>query len=67
VTVVWGVTYVVEAVVRALVIQAVSTQTALLLNRTVPWLVYGVLLAWSFWWGNRLRAEKPDEPSRGPA
>jgi hypothetical protein len=65
VTVVWGVTYVVEAVVRALVIQAVSTQTALLLNRTVPWLVYGVLLAWSFWWGNRLRAEKPDSPAEG--
>lgn len=61
VTVVWGVTYVVEAVVRAVVIQAVSTQTALLLNRTVPWVVYGALLGWSVWWGNRLQAQKPDD------
>jgi hypothetical protein len=62
VTVVWGVTYIVAAVLRAVVIQVVSTQTALLLNRTAPWVVYGVLLAWSFWWGNRLRSQKPVEP-----
>ena len=59
VTVVWGVTYLVEAAVRAWVVQIVSTGTALTLNRTVPWMLSALLFAWTLWWGTRLRATRP--------
>lgn len=58
VTVVWGVVYVIEAVVLALVVQAVSTGAALVFNKTVPWVVLAVLIAWAFRRGNRLRAQR---------
>ena len=60
VTAVWGITYLAEAIVRAVVIQYVSTGAALSFNRIVPWLLSGLLFGWTFWWGNRLRREKPD-------
>jgi hypothetical protein len=60
VTTVWGVTYLVEAAVRAVVVQYVSTAAALTFNRVVPWVLSGLLFGWTFWWGNRLRREKPD-------
>lgn len=58
VTVVWGTAYVLEAVARAAVVQSVSTSVALSLNRIAPWVVSGLLFAWTYWWGNRLRAEE---------
>jgi hypothetical protein len=60
VTAVWGVAYLAEAVVRAVVVQYVSTGAALAFNRVFPWLLSGLLFGWTFWWGNRLRREKPD-------
>ena len=36
-----------------------STGHALLFNRTVPWVVYAALMAWTMWWGFRLRRTKP--------
>lgn len=61
VTVVWGVAYVLEAAARAVVVQVVSSGAALSVNRIGPWVVSAVLFAWTYWWGNRLRAEKPTE------
>jgi hypothetical protein len=58
VTVVWALAYLAQATALAIVVQTQPTGTALTFNRTVPWVVFGLLLAWSFWWGNRLRAEK---------
>jgi hypothetical protein len=60
VTVVWAATYFAEATVKTLVVQNASTQTALVFNRTAPWAVSGVLLAWMFWWASRLKAEKAE-------
>jgi hypothetical protein len=60
VTTVWGITYLAEAIVRAVVIQYVSTGAALTFNRIVPWLLFALLFGWTFWWGNRLRGEKPE-------
>jgi hypothetical protein len=60
VTIVWGVTYLIEAAVRAVVVQYLSTGAALTFNRVVPWLLSGLLFGWTFWWGNRLRREEPD-------
>ena len=60
VTVVWACAYFAEAMAKTVVVQNASTQTALAFNRTAPWVVSGILLAWMFWWASRLRAEKAD-------
>jgi hypothetical protein len=64
---VWGVTYLVQASVATIVVQTQPTATALLFNRTVPWLVFEVLFAWAHVWGNRLwirgSASQPGAPS----
>jgi hypothetical protein len=58
VTVVWGFAYVVEAAALALVVQAVSTGTALTVNKTAPWVVFALLFAWSYRRGMRLRTQR---------
>jgi hypothetical protein len=63
VTIVWAVAYFLQAAAQTVVVLKGTTATALTFNRTVPWVVFGLLMAWSFWWGNRLRAQKSaDEP-----
>ena len=59
VTTVWAVVYLIEAGAKAILVQRVSVGTALTYNRTVPWVVSGLLFAWTFWWGSRLSAQKP--------
>ena len=59
VTVVWGAVYLIESVVKAVVVTHTSTERALLFNRTAPWVVYAALMAWTMWWGFRLRRTKP--------
>ena len=61
VTVVWGLTHLALAVVLTAIVQTSSTSTALTFNRTVPWILTAALIAWAFWWGERLRAEKPTD------
>lgn len=51
VTIVWGVVNIAEALVRVVVVERVSTATALTVNRTVPWLIFAGLFAWTYWWG----------------
>jgi hypothetical protein len=59
VTIVWGCVNIVEALVRVVVVELASTTTALTINRTVPWLIFASLFAWTYWWGMRMRARKP--------
>jgi hypothetical protein len=59
VTAVWGLTHIALAAVLAGIVLTSSTGTALTFNRTVPWALTAVLVAWSYWWGERLRAQKP--------
>jgi len=59
VTTVWGVTYVVEALIRVVVVQIASTSTALAINRIAPWIILGSLFTWTYWWGHRMRSRKP--------
>jgi hypothetical protein len=61
VTAVWGLTHIALAAALAAIVLTSSTETALTFNRTVPWALTGGLLAWAFWWGSRLRAQKPTE------
>lgn len=58
ITVAWGAAYLVEAVVLAVVVQLVSTGTALAFNRIAPWLVFALLFAWTYRRGMRLRASQ---------
>jgi hypothetical protein len=59
VTTVWGIAYAVEALALAAIVEVADTITALAVNKIVPWLLSGALMAWAFAWGSRLRAEKP--------
>jgi hypothetical protein len=61
VTVVWAITYLVEATVLVLVIESEPTGVALTFNRITPGLTSVVLVLWTLWWGNRLRADKPTD------
>lgn len=56
VTLVWGVVYLLEASARVVVIQIVSPATGLAINRLAPWVVSGLLFAWTYAWGTWLRA-----------
>jgi hypothetical protein len=70
VTIVWGVVFLLEAAGKVFVTRVAGTGTALTVNRTVPWLVFAVLLSWTLWWGNRLRARRPTDSApagQGPA
>jgi intracellular septation protein A len=67
VTIVWSIAYFVEAIGLVILVQTVSTGTALIFNRTGPPAVSLLLIAWALSWGNRLRAEKPDDPADAPA
>ena len=62
VTAVWGIAYVAEAAVLYVVIESASTGAALTFSRTVPWLVFGLLLAWMFWWGARVAEQDSEHP-----
>ena len=61
VTAVWGVSHIALACALAIIVVGSSTGAALVVNRTVPWALNGGLLAWSIWWGERLRGQKPDD------
>lgn len=65
---VWGTVGLTEAAVRVVVIQSVSTSTALALNRVAPFLITAGLIAWTLWAGGRAREGKPlDDPTDQPA
>jgi hypothetical protein len=66
VTTVWGLTHIALAAVLTAIVQGSSTSTALTVNRTVPWVLTGVLIAWAVWWGERLRAQKPTDEEQAP-
>jgi len=51
VTVVWGVGYLAEAAARVVIVQNTSTGTALATSKSMPFAVAGVLMAWTFGYG----------------
>lgn len=57
VTVVWGIANLVQAAALAVIVQLVSTGFALVFNKTVPWIGFGLLFVWTYRWGMRMRAE----------
>ena len=59
VTVVWGIVYLVEAGLLAIVVQIASTGTSLVFNRAMPWVAGVPLFIWTYRWGQRLRTDAP--------
>jgi hypothetical protein len=47
-TAVWGAGYLAEAAARVIVVESASTSTALLASKVLPWVVTGLLFAWTF-------------------
>lgn len=51
VTVVWGTGYLAEAAARVVIVQNTSTGTALATSKSLPFVVAGMLMAWTFGYG----------------
>jgi len=56
-TVVWGVTYLAEAVARVIIVETTSTGTALTVSKVMPYVVGAALAAWMFAYGRHARRE----------
>jgi len=52
-TVVWGIAYLAEALVRIIVVELTSGGTALAISKIMPYAVAGVLAAWTALYGQR--------------
>jgi uncharacterized membrane protein len=51
ITAVWGVSFLVEAALRVVIVYSTSTSTALALSKVTPFIWAGVLMAWTFAYG----------------
>jgi hypothetical protein len=56
-TVVWGVTYLAEAVARVITVETTSTGTALAVSKVMPYAVAAVLVGWMVGYGRRAKRE----------
>jgi hypothetical protein len=52
ITVVWGSGFILEAILRAIVVYNTSTGTALAISKVTPFIVVGLLFAWTFAYGS---------------
>ena len=57
ITVVWGIANLAQAAALATIVQLVSPGAALVFNKTVPFVGFTLLFAWTYRWGMRMRAE----------
>jgi hypothetical protein len=56
-TVVWGVTYLLEAAARVVIVETTSTGTALAISKVMPYAVAGLLTGWMVLYGRRARRQ----------
>ena len=56
-TLVWGVTYLAEAVARIVIVETTSTGTALAVSKVMPYVVAAAIIAWMIAHGRRARRE----------
>jgi hypothetical protein len=56
-TVVWGVTYLAEAVSRVVIVETTSTATALTISKVMPYAVAAALVGWMTAYGRRAKRE----------
>jgi hypothetical protein len=59
-TIVWGIGFLAEAAARVVIVELTSTGTAFAISKVMPYVVAGVLAAWTFAFGNwsRRRGER---------
>jgi hypothetical protein len=59
-TIVWGIGFLAEAAARVVIVELTSTGTAFAISKVMPYVVAGVLSAWTFAYGNwsRRRGER---------
>ncbi len=57
ITIVWGVAYLIEAGVKALIVESTSISTAKAITQVLPFAVFGLVIMWNISYGNRRRAE----------
>jgi hypothetical protein len=59
-TIVWGIGFLAEAAARVVIVELTSTGTAFAISKVMPYVVAGVLGAWTFGYGNwsRRRGER---------
>ncbi len=55
ITLVWGLAYLAEAVVRVIIVETTSTGSALSISRVMPYAVAALLTAWMISYGRRAR------------
>jgi hypothetical protein len=48
ITAMWGIGFLAEAAARVIVVESTATSTALLISKIMPWVVTGLLFAWTF-------------------
>ena len=56
-TVVWGVTYLIEAAARVVIVETTSTGTALAVSKVMPYAVAGLLSLWMVFYGRRAKRQ----------
>ena len=54
-TMVWGVAYLLEAVARVVIVESISTSTALGISKVMPYVVAGILTMWNVAYGRQAR------------
>jgi uncharacterized membrane protein len=57
ITIVWGAAYIVEAGVKAFIVESTSVSTAKAITQVLPYAVLGVVVAWNISYGKRRRSE----------
>ncbi len=57
ITVVWGVVFIIEASVKALIVESMSISTAKAITQLLPYAVFGLVIMWNVSYGKRRRAE----------
>jgi uncharacterized membrane protein len=57
ITVVWGMAYLIEAGAKAAIVLTLSISAAKAIGQVMPYVVFGLVGAWNFWYGKRRRAE----------
>jgi uncharacterized membrane protein len=57
ITVVWGIAYLVEAGIKALIVESTSISTAKAITQVLPYAVFGLVIIWNISYGKRRRAE----------
>lgn len=55
ITAVWGVAYLIEALIRVVAVYTLTFDTAYVVGSVLPTLVTFLVIGWTFWYGARMK------------